>query len=163
MMWHGRRRVDRVEQRRHARGLTGTGGSGEEHEPALQVRELANGVGKTDVVEARDDRLHETQRDRRKAPLEEDVASEPVGPVGEREVEVTVDPELLEVLGIDQIAQELRHHVVGDDRKLGNGPDRSVEAHERRRPDRQHEIGALHVHYRAQSRVESCVNFHIRR
>ena len=65
--------------------------------------------------------LDQAQRDRGQAPLEEHVATEAVGAEREGEVDVTVDPQLREVLLVEQVAEELGHHRVVDDGRSWTG------------------------------------------
>ncbi len=156
----GAGRVDRVDQRRHRGRLPGTGRAGEQDQAALELDELAHRVGHADLVKRRDLTLDEPQRDRGQAALEEGVATEAVRAPREREVDVAVAPQLLELLRAEQVAEELGHLRVVDDRQVVRRTDGPVEAHRRRCADRECEVGAVGADHSVQGRGECCVNFH---
>ena len=66
----------------------------------------------------------------------------------------------LELVAAEQVGEELGHQRVVDDRQAFDRPDRAVEADQRRRSDRQDEVGAPHVDDRLQRGTECFVGFH---
>ena len=151
--------VDRADERRHARGLAGTGRPAEQDQPLLARDQVAHRIRQPDLVERRDVGLHQTQRDRGLAALEEHVPAEAIRPVRKGKVGVAVSLEAREIM-VEQIAEVFAHEFVVDHAVAVDGRDGSVDAHHRRLPDREYEVGSFRLDDRMQCRLQRLVNIH---
>ena len=128
--------------------------------PCLRLMSSRTDVGHADLVERRDLVLDQPECDRRFAAFVEDVAAEAFVTVRECEVDVAVAGQRFRLRGVEQVAQDLVHGVVVEDREVVDRLDRRVETDARARADREQEVGPLDVDDAIQRLEQSLVQFH---